>query len=157
MKPVVIILIFVALAGGLYYFLMLPQPKPTSPENPTAATGKTTTPGGLEWYHNLAEAQKANTGKPIFIDVSADWCGPCKRLEAAFHENTQVQEALKPFTLVSIKDNEGKNEEAKQLKVEAYPTLIFFDKTGKEVGRQEGFGKIEQFITLVNDMAAKSK
>ncbi len=30
------------------------------------------------WQEGLQEAKK--TGKPIFVDAYAKWCGPCKRM-----------------------------------------------------------------------------
>lgn len=124
----------------------------------TPATPETSAPlVDLKWYSSLATAKLENPGKPIFVDVAADWCGPCKRLETATKTVAKVQTALQPFVLVRIMDNEGDNAEAKELKIEAYPTLIFLDKEGKEIERQEGFGGVEPLVRLLDSVAEKIK
>lgn len=41
-------------------------------------------------------------GKPIIIDVYADWCVACQPIEKEVFPRTDVQEALKNFTLIQL-------------------------------------------------------
>lgn len=41
-------------------------------------------------------------GKPIFIDVYADWCGYCKTLKKEIYPRKEVKQELSRFVLLSL-------------------------------------------------------
>jgi len=85
-------------------------------------------------------SQIISSKKPVVIDVYADWCGPCKMFAPTFDE-VQKEESQYDFAKLNGDEEESLRD---QLKVEAYPTVIFF-KDGKEVGRYEGLLSKEKF------------
>jgi len=77
-------------------------------------------------------------GRPKVIDFSAAWCGPCKRLAPLFA--AAKKELGKNVDFVSIDiDEEANAELVAKYQVEAVPTVIYLDKNGKLLDRQEGF------------------
>ena len=80
-------------------------------------------------------AQAAKEGRPVLVDVRADWCPPCRRLEADTFPHPQVQAALRNFTALRVDVTQGAPPEARehlmQWRVRGVPTLLFFDAKGR--------------------------
>lgn len=97
----------------------------------------------LDEAKTRAQAEK----KLVMIDFYADWCGPCKMLDAQTFPDAKVAEWLKANT-VAIKVNIDENRAlAEQFKIQSIPQLVFLDGQGKEVKRVEGFVPPEAFLS----------
>ncbi len=106
---------------------------------------------GIDFFHGtwkeaLAESRK--TGKPIFVDAYAKWCGPCKRMaKTTFMDKTAGEFFNEKFINMKIdaEENEGRDFR-KKYPVSAFPTLFFIDEKGevlhKVVGGQDVKGLI---------------
>jgi thiol-disulfide isomerase/thioredoxin len=106
---------------------------------------------GLRWREVLAEASQ--TGKFIFVDCYATWCGPCKMMDRTIYSAPKVSEFFnKAFISVKMQmdtaaadpeDVKMCYEDAHALKeryeVNAFPTFLFFSPDGKIVHRGLGF------------------
>ncbi|MGK4568218.1 thioredoxin family protein [Flavobacterium sp. 3HN19-14] len=93
--------------------------------------------------YSQALAASAKTKKPLFVDVYATWCGPCKQLKRESFKDKAVGEYFnKNFVCFSI---DGETEEGRILRkvynIDSYPTLLITDATGKQLARTEGFMK----------------
>ncbi|MCS2156662.1 protein-disulfide reductase DsbD [Scandinavium sp. H11S7] len=78
---------------------------------------------------------KAN-GKPVMLDLYADWCVACKEFEKYTFSDPQVQQALKNSVLLQADVTRNTTQDAellKQLQVPGLPTILFFDSAGKEI------------------------
>lgn len=89
----------------------------------------------------LEKAKKEN--KPIFLDVYASWCGPCKMLKKHTFSDKEVGDYYNAnFINIAI---DGETKQGRQLvnqfQVRSYPTLLIIDKNGKQLTRQVGFVK----------------
>jgi thiol:disulfide interchange protein len=97
-------------------------------------------------YDKALEAAKGEK-KVVMIDFYADWCGPCKQMDAKTFSEEKVSNFLKEKT-VAIKVNIDNNKElAKKYKITAIPCLVFIDGEGTEVGRILGFHATDKFLT----------
>jgi len=89
----------------------------------------------------LAKAKKEN--KPVFVDVHAVWCGPCKRMAATAFVDANVTE-LYNKNFVSVKIDGEKNDGPAIMQkygITAFPTLLFINPDGtlfrKSVGMMD--------------------
>ena len=92
------------------------------------------------WNEALALAKTEN--KPIFADVYATWCGPCKKLKSTFKDSQVGAYFNKNFINIRI---DGETSAGKKWRnhyeISSYPTLLIIDQNGKVKTRAEGFMK----------------
>ena len=84
-----------------------------------------------ELNHALAQAK----GKPVMLDLYADWCVACKEFEKYTFSDPQVQNALKETVLLQANVTANNAQEKallKQLRVLGLPTILFFNAQGEE-------------------------
>lgn len=79
----------------------------------------------------LANAQ----GKPVMLDLYADWCVACKEFEKYTFSDPQVQQALQNTVLLQADVTANSAQDVallKHLQVLGLPTILFFDENGNE-------------------------
>ncbi len=123
---------------------------------------------GLVAWKPVSDAASLSrtAGKPILYDFTAAWCVPCHRLDSEAWGDASTAKRLAdrfvPARIVDRQREDGRNtppiEELEQrFRVEAFPTLIVADASGKEVARMEGYGgpdRLEQFLAGAAKKAA---
>jgi thiol:disulfide interchange protein len=105
-----------------------------------------------------AKKQSLKSGKLIFIDAYASWCGPCKRMAATSFKNQEVGKVYnEQFINLKIdceKDADGP-ELARMYKVKAYPTLLVIDGNGKLIKEVVGMQMEDGLLALANSLKKK--
>ena len=103
--------------------------------------------GPVKWEHDYQSAlSRAKAEKKvIFMDLWAEWCGPCLHLQKNVFPTPEAAAALAkvvPYSaLVQKRDGTPLAEGTKladQFKLSAFPTLVILDANGKELRRQVG-------------------
>ncbi len=93
--------------------------------------------------------QAAKAGKPIFVDVYAVWCGPCKYMDKNVFTSPLVAEKFNR-ELLSYKVNGEDADGVKfvnQYKVNAYPTFLFLKPDGEVLLRLDGVFTPEMLVS----------
>lgn len=100
------------------------------------------------WESILAKAKRE--GKPVFVDVYATWCGPCRYMNKMVFTKRKVG-AFYNDNFISVKIDAEKGEGkalARKFGVTAYPTLVFLNAKGEVVINEEGARTAGQIISM---------
>jgi thiol:disulfide interchange protein DsbD len=99
---------------------------------------------GIQWQtFSLASVEEAvRSGKPVFIDFTADWCFTCKVTEQTVLETEEVQAKINALGVVPVKaDWTNRNDEITQL-------LKKFGRSGVPLYVVFPAGKLDEPIVL---------
>ena len=104
----------------------------------------------------LNQALERARGKPVMLDLYADWCVACKEFEKYTFSNPQVQQALGDTVLLQADVTANNAQDVallKHLQVLGLPTILFFDAMGKEhpQARVTGFMDAAAFSAHLRD------
>lgn len=110
---------------------------------------------GIQFFHGtLADAlKKADLeGKLVFMDAYTSWCGPCKRMAAQTFTDESIGKYFNEhFINVKFDMEQGEGTAiATKYGIYSYPTLLFLDGSGKQVGREMGFKDAPSLIAIGN-------
>ncbi len=107
-------------------------------------------PKEIKWEDTFEGAmQRARTeGKPIMIDFYADWCGPCKDMEARTYPDSNVIEQSQNWVTVKV-NGEKRPDVMQAYGVTGYPTLLFAQGDGKPVASTTGYMDAPQLVSTM--------
>jgi len=115
--------------------------------------------GPLIWETGLpkAVARATQEGRPIFLDLWAEWCGPCKALQRDVFPAPKVRAALRKVTPLSVMVQQKDGTEipegddlAQRYHLKVYPTLLLLDADGKVLRRSEGALDAEDLVAFMD-------
>lgn len=100
----------------------------------------------------LAKAKQAK--KPLFVDVYATWCGPCKQMAATAFVDPEVT-SFYNTNFISLKLDGEKNDGPGVMQkygISAYPTLLYFNANGDLVAKVVGGQQAKQLLSKGKDI-----
>lgn len=115
------------------------------------------TEGGItffsgSWQETLDKAKAED--KAIFMDCYTSWCGPCKKLAKEVFPNEELGAYFNEhFISIKVDMEKGEGITLKdQLKVSAFPTMLFLNTNGEEMHRVVGYRTPEKLIEEAKKM-----
>ncbi len=101
-----------------------------------------------KWYTNLHEAVDAasKSGRKIFVDFYATWCGPCKKLEKEVLNTDEFKKLSSKLVFLRI-DVDQQPSTAKKFNIEAMPTQMILNKDGSVLTTKVGYGSPSDFYS----------
>lgn len=106
----------------------------------------------------MEKAKKQN--KPLFVDVYAVWCGPCKRMAATSFKDPQVSTYYNEnFISIQIDAEHAADgpSTAMTYGVNAYPTLLYFTPDGQLAKKVVGAMDAAQLLARGEEVAHPEK
>lgn len=92
----------------------------------------------------------------IIIDFYADWCIPCKELDALTFTDPRVIELSKEFTTLKADMTRSVSPEVESLRnkfnIVGVPTVLILDSDGNELKRITGFVNADEFYKILLDV-----
>jgi len=104
-----------------------------------------------------AEAQPAaqpKAGIPRLLDLGAKSCIPCKMMEPILEELRKEFEGRMTVEFIDVSRN---GQAAREHGIRVIPTQIFFDASGKELFRHEGFMSKEDILAKWKELGVEFK
>ena len=116
-----------------------------------------------EWTSfESAMTESKRTGKPVMIDFSADWCGPCQHLKSEVFERedlaAQIQSIVIPVSIVDRVEERGFNSEETvylqdRFNANGFPTLIVVSGRTGLMTRTQGFAGPGATVAWIRESA----
>jgi len=112
----------------------------------------------LDWEYyteSIYESALSNNEKMI-IDFYADWCIPCKELDALTFSDAKVIAASKDYVSLKVDMTKTISDETerirKKFEIRGMPTVLIIDSQGNEIKRLTGFVNAEEFLKIIDDI-----
>ena len=139
---IVIVVVLVAAVGTVF---ALKQKNKGSVSEPVAAASSSPAATTESNPQNLENTQTAQTTAklPRLVDLGADKCIPCKMMAPILEELKTTYNGKLQVDFIDVWKNPG---EAPKYKISIIPTQIFYDASGKELFRHEGFFAKEDIL-----------
>ncbi len=96
-----------------------------------------------------------NNNERMVIDFYADWCIPCKELDALTFSDKRVLNEFTRFTVYKVdmtQNNETNELLRKKFNVIGMPTVLVIDSNGNETKRLTGFVNADEFLTFIKNI-----
>jgi thiol:disulfide interchange protein DsbD len=110
----------------------------------------------VEWRQYSEEAISNISSRGVVIDFYADWCIPCKELDALTFTDPKVIELSKEFDTYKADLTKSLSPEVEALrekyKIIGVPTVLILNSSGKEMNRITGFVNAEEFYKILSEV-----
>lgn len=136
--PVLIVLVLLALA---------------LPSVISLIRGKAQTPDIFSQAYTLEQARElsSQTGKPMFVLATADWCAPCQSLKRGAMVNPEVAQLVSERTIPVYLEDGVNPEQIRDLGVRAYPTTMIIQ-DGRVMTAIEGAARAGSFVKKLSEL-----
>jgi thiol:disulfide interchange protein DsbD len=110
----------------------------------------------VEWKPFTEDALAEISGRGVVIDFYADWCIPCKELDALTFSDPEVIQLSKEFETYKADMTKSLSPEVENIrerfKIVGVPTVLILNSNGEEVERITGFVNAKAFYKIISDV-----
>ena len=108
------------------------------------------------WETSLesAQAKGKELNKPVLVHFYADWCGPCKTMEATVFRAGEFQAVLGRDVIGVKVDGDRHAGLRSRYGINAYPADVLISPEGKELDRSLGSLSLAKYISFIEESAA---
>ena len=109
-----------------------------------------------EWvsYSDIKYGETLAANQKMIIDFYADWCIPCKELDAFTFSDERVIKRSKNFITFKVDMTQTMSDETEHVRnkfnIIGMPTVLIIDSGGNEVKRITGFVDAEKFLEIIS-------
>ncbi|KAA3613978.1 MAG: thioredoxin [Calditrichaeota bacterium] len=110
----------------------------------------------IQWMTSLKSAlRKARrTRKPILIEFSTKWSGPCITMNERTYRDAEIVSLSDSFVCLRL-DGDTEKELVKSYNITRFPTTVILDRRGKELSRAIGYQPATEFSSYIAQFAKK--
>lgn len=116
--------------------------------NPSAGGGARAGVVFVSGTYEQALGRARTENKLLMVDLYADWCGWCHKLDAEVFADARVAAALGGVIPIKLDADREGQAIAETYRVDGLPTILFLDGTGKLVKRLDGYLDADQMIAV---------
>ncbi len=106
---------------------------------------------GIDWFTDFEMAKSAaqKYHKPLLVHFSAEWCGPCRKMESGVLTQKEVLTAIREG-IVAVKVNVDKRQDlAKRFGIESLPSDIVLEPTGERMLESTGYRPVNEYAAMI--------
>jgi len=104
-------------------------------------------------FSEIKYQQSLKNNENMIVDFYADWCIPCKELDAVTFSDECVVEQSKRFTNYKVDMTKSLSNETEMLRnrfnIVGMPTILIINSKGEEIKRLTGFVNADEFLKLI--------
>ena len=93
--------------------------------------------------------------KLVFVDMYADWCGWCTKMDEDVFTDARVQTALLDYVPIKMDVDRGGRSVASRYRVDGLPAFLLLNGDGELVRRFEGYLPVEAFLRRLGPSGAR--
>ena len=123
-----------------------------------ASPPTTSEPAGIQWTSYTRSALKHAVGKPVLVDVGAEWCDICHEMDRTTYRDPRVIELARHFLMVKLDATDPDRPPASafidRYRLEGVPSLVVFDAKGQERPdlRRDGYLTAEELLEVMRTL-----
>jgi len=112
----------------------------------------------VRWYTSLETARRVAVAekRPLYVEFSAVWCGPCQDMQHGTYRDPEVVRRLRERFVPVRSDIDNQAAIAARYGVTAVPDAVVLDPDGTPLLRATGYHDAAVFVQMVDAALARS-
>ena len=107
-------------------------------------------------FDEISYAAALDNNQKMIIDFYADWCIPCKELDALTFSDQRVIALSKEFVTYKVDMTKTMSDETEKIRemfsIKGMPTVLVINSKGEEAERITGFVNADEFLHVISSI-----
>ncbi|MCA9054001.1 MAG: thioredoxin family protein [Planctomycetaceae bacterium] len=96
-----------------------------------------------------ARQEAVQSGKPLLVHFSAEWCGPCRQMESTVFNQPQVVRILQQDIVAVKLDVDHHKALSSRFGIESLPCDIFLEPGGDRIVESTGYRGVSEYVEML--------